>query len=184
MRAFSATLLLAAALWLAVPAHAQLRSERPDGPAPADLYGAETPALGGAFSRSAFRLSHSYEFSYSAMGGSSLGLGVYTTSLQWQPTHNLAARVDVGVAHSPFGSADVQHALGLGGDTPARVFLRNAEVAYRPTGNTLLRLQIQQSPYGAYASPYGYGAYGYGYPGGTAFQARFGSDDDVFWRTR
>ena len=83
----------------------------------------------------------------------SVGLGVYTTSLRWQPSARLAGRVDVGVAHSPFGDGAVQSALGFDGAGDTRVFLRNAELAYRPTENSVIHFSVQQSPYGAYASP-------------------------------
>ncbi|MGB0191856.1 MAG: hypothetical protein ACPF9W_12925, partial [Nocardioides sp.] len=33
-----------------------------------------------------------------------LGLGVYTTSLRWQPSARLAGRVEVGFAHGAVGS--------------------------------------------------------------------------------
>jgi hypothetical protein len=176
----------------AAPAAAQRRADLPGRPAPVAVYDAGTGApAGGLLDPSAFRFSHSYEFSYSGFGGEGLGLGMYTTSLRWQPTDRLAARVDVGVAHSPFGSEGVQQALGFDGDTPARVFLRNAEIAYRPTENTVLHLQVRQSPFGAYAAPYGYGyspgysPYGHApYGLGSEVRATFAPADDgeLFWR--
>lgn len=185
MRSLVVTVVLAAALLLAAPARAQLRADLPGGPAPAAVYASPTaPTLASLFNAETLRFNHSYEFSYSSFGGDGLGLGVYTTSLGWQPSSRLAARVDVGVAHSPFGDDALRSSLGLDGDTPARVFLRNAEIAYRPTENSVLHLQVRQSPYGAYASPYGapYGAYGVPY-GGVGLHARYGSDDALFWRS-
>jgi hypothetical protein len=172
----------------AAPAAGQSRDALPGAPAPVAVYGADAVSVGGLLDPRAFRVSHSYEFSYGAFGGENLGLGVYTTSLRWQPTQRLAARVDVGVAHSPFGSEALQQSLGFDGDTPARVFLRNAEIAYRPTQSTVFHLQIRQSPFGAYASPYG--AYGYdryapfGY--GSEVRAMFAPADhgDLFFRDR
>src|SRR5688572_16699039 len=173
----------------AAPAAGQSRAALPGAPAPVAVYGAgaATP-MGGLLDPRAFRFSHSYEFSYSGFGGEGLGLGIYTTSLRWQPTERLAARVDMGVAHSPFGSDGVQQALGFSDGTPARVFLRNAEIAYRPTDNTVFHLQVRQSPFGPYASPFG--SYGYdryspfGY--GSQVSASFAPADDgeLFWRDR
>jgi hypothetical protein len=74
---------------------------------------------------------------------------MYTNSMMWQFNSDWAARVDVGVAHSLSGSAM--------GQQNGRVFLRNAEVAYRPSENMQFRLQIQQSPYGRFAQPRGFG---------------------------
>ncbi len=185
-------ILLLIVLVYAAPAYAQRRADLPANPSAVQLSGADQPlSLSGLFNAQSLKIGHSYEFSYTGYGGSSLGLGIYTTSLQWQPSSKLAGRVDVGVAHSPFGTPDVQQALGFDQNTPARIFLRNAELAYRPTENSVLHLQFQQnptggygrSPYDAYGSPYGYGGYGYSPGYGSSFNARYGSDSDaLFWR--
>ncbi|MDX1420593.1 MAG: hypothetical protein R3181_11550 [Rubricoccaceae bacterium] len=183
MRTVAATAVLAVALAFAAPTRAQMRADLPGGPAPVTVYEtAGTPTLSSLFNAQTLRLSHSYEFSYSSFAGAGLGLGVYTTSLGWQPTDRLAARVDVGVAHSPFGDGTLRNALGFDQNTPARVFLRNAEIAYRPTDNSLLRFQVQQSPYGSYAAPYGYSGYGAGPFGGVGLRADVGQGDALFWR--
>lgn len=176
---------LVLAVVLAIPAAAQ----RADGPAQAPAVAPVPLSPGALFNARTLQFSQSYEMSYTGGAGGSLGLGVYTGSVQWQPSAKLAGRVDVGVAHSPFGTGAVQSALGFDDGQP-RVFLRNAELAYRPTENSVLHLSIQQSPYGAYASPYGaYGsAFGYdvfGRPAGvTRYNATFGSagSDRLFFR--
>lgn len=184
---------LAALLAFAVPVRAQRAADVPARPAPVVL--SETPGalgIGQLFNAETLKFSQSYEASYSTGGYGSLGLGVYTASLRWQPTQNLAGRVDVGVMHGLFGSDGLQSGLGLEGPGDTRVFLRNAELAYRPTENATFHLRVQQSPYGAYASPYGYG-YGarsgfgaglYGGYGGSGVQAGFGTGgaDDLFFR--
>ncbi len=183
MRAISSVLFLAVMLWLAAPAHAQLRAALPQGDAPVAVYESPTGfSLGSLLNPEHFKISNAYEMSFSSFGGQSLGLGVLTTSLRYQPTDRLAARVDVGVAHSPFGSDAVQQSLGFSQETPAKVYLRNAQIAYRPTENSLIQFQVQQSPFGGYASPYGYGYSPYG---GTQVRAGFGASDydDLFWRT-
>ena len=101
------------------------------------------------FSPEHFQMAHSVEFSSSSWGGGGFSMGSYTNSMLWS-FDKLDARVDVSVA-TPFGSG-----LGFQQGTP-QVYLRNAEVSYRPFASTELRLSIQQSPYGGYASPYGYG---------------------------
>ncbi|PAP78562.1 hypothetical protein [Rubrivirga marina] len=185
------TIALAALLAFAVPVRAQRAADVPARPAPVVL--SETPStlgLGQLFNAETLKFSQSYEASYSTGGFGSLGLGVYTASLRWQPTQNLAGRVDLGVMHGLFGSDQLQSGLGLESPGDTRVFLRNAEIAYRPTENATLHLRVQQSPYGAYASPYGYGArsgFGAGLYGGTGmtgFSAGFdtGGADDLFFR--
>ena len=169
---------LAVSISSVLPAHAQLRADLPGEPAPVAVHGTpQISGLGSLFNARTLRLNHGYEFSYSSFGGDGLGLGIYTTSLGWQPSERLAARVDVGVAHSPFGSSRAQQALGFSQEAPARVFLQNAEIAYRPTENSVLQLQVRQSPYGSYASPYGYGS-----TYGSTFQTRYGGSDELFWR--
>jgi len=191
MRTYIASALLLAVLVTATPSQAQLRADLPGRTAATAVQTAPGTGLGNIFASDRFRLQHSYEFSYSSFGaGESMGLGVYTSSLQWQPSDRLAARVDVGVAHSPFGTGDIRSAMGFDADTPARVFLRNAEVAYRPSENSVIRLQIQQSPYGNYASPYGHGYSQFGNPFGfdrhrsaSSFRIQAGGDDATFWRS-
>ena len=186
------TLALAALLAFAVPVRAQRAADVPVRSAPVVL--SETPGalgIGQLFNAQTLKFSQSYEASYSGGAGGSIGLGVYTASLRWQPTQNLAGRVDVGVMHSPFGSSEIQSGLGLDGGSDTRVFLRNAELAYRPTENAMIHLSVQQSPYGSYASPYGTSGYGYGARsyglyggGGTGFSTgvSVGSGDDLFFR--
>ena len=179
------TLALAALLAFAVPVRAQRAADVPGRPAPVVL--SETPGtlgLGQLFNAETLDFSHSYEASYSAGAGGSVSLGIYTASMRWQPTSYLAGRVDVGVMHSPFGSSQIQSGLGLEGAGDTRVFLRNAELAFRPTENAVLHLSVRQSPYGAYASPHGgYGTYG----GGSGYGAyersfRSGASGDLFFR--
>ncbi len=171
---------------LAAPARSQAISDRPGQQAPVSVYASsETPTLKQLFNSQTLRVSQSYEFSYAGGGAGTMGLGVYTASLRWQPSTRLAGRVDLGVAHSPFSSGLYESALGADSEQP-RVFLRNAELAWKPTESSVVRFQIQQSPYGAYASPYGTSPYGAGRyaPYGSSFGAQVGSSnsDALFWR--
>ncbi len=169
----------------AAPARAQFRTA-PTRPAPvAVVADAAAPGglnLGRLFNAQTLQFSQQAEFSTTTGGYGTLGLGTYTTSVQWQPSARLAGRVDVAVAKSLFSSG----ALGGAADDSARLYLRNAEIAYRPTANSVLQLSFQQSPYGTYASPYGYGsrydAFGYGSRSG--FNASVGTSgaDQLFFR--
>lgn len=184
MRSAWIVLLLVAFLFVAAPAEAQLRADLPQQDPSVAVYQSQNGfSFGSLLNPDHFKISNSYEMSFSSFGGQNLGLGVLTTSFRYQPTDRLAARVDVGVAHSPFGSEGVQESLGFSQDQPAKVYLQNAQIAYRPTENSLIQLQVRQSPFGSYASPYGYHSpYGYG---GSALQARYGAADfdDLFWRS-
>lgn len=166
---------------LAVPAAAQRLADLP-GRTPA-VAPASRLTPGSLFNARTLQFSQSVEMTYAGGAGGSLGQGIYTGSVQWQPSAKLAGRVDVGVAQNLFATGAVPGALGEDRGQP-QVFLRNAEIAYRPTANSVLHLSVQQSPYGAYASPYG--AYGtsYGYSNTSRFGASFGSGgtDRLFFR--
>lgn len=176
MRTVLALLCLVVVMAVANPSQAQLRETAQNGPVPTQLYGAANAAgdfLGDLFSPEHFRMSHSYEVSATSFGGDAMSMGMYTNTMRWQFNSAWAARMDVSVANSFTGNAF--------GEDRTRVFLRNAEVAYRPSENMQFRLQVQQSPYGRYASPYG--AYGAHYnPYRSAFAPMRTPTGDLFWK--
>lgn len=177
MRTLLSLLCLVVLLSIAHPAQAQLREDVRAREAPTQLYAQESGVniFDKLFSDEYFRMGHAYEMSFSSFGGHSSSLGMYTNSLMWQFSQQLAARVDVSVAHSPFGGAGFE-------DQNSRVFLRNAEVAYRPSENVQFHFQVRQSPYGAYMGPYGYSPHGYG---GGAYGMAFGTPQgELFWKDR
>lgn len=173
MRTLALVLLLA----VATSAEAQRAADVPGRPAPVVL--SETPGtlgLGRLFNSQTLDFSQSVEASYGGSAGGSVGLGIYTASMRWQPSARLAGRVDVGVAQN-LGASGLY--AGYGTDQP-QVFLRNAEIAYRPTDSAVIHFRVAQSPYGQYASPYGYHA-GYAPSYG---RATFGpsTSGDLFFR--
>ncbi len=182
MRNLVSLLCLIVLLGVAVPAQAQLRANVQNQDARTQLYGQEGTAfsLNQLFSPQHFRMSHSYEMSFGSFGGSSSSLGMYTNTMRFQFNSKLAARVDMAYAFSPFG----QMSAFSGGSDQGQLFLRNAEVAYRPSENVQLHLQVRQSPYGNYMNPYGYmNRHAYGHHYGSQMHARIGTSraDDLFW---
>ena len=153
MRTVLLLLCLVFVLSATAPAHAQLReTAQKNSSVVTQLYdtgSGATDALGTLFGAEDFRMGHSYQMSFSSFGGSTSSMGMYTSSMMWQFNSDLAARVDVSVAH-PLASNSAF------GNQEAKVFLRNAEVAYKPSDNMKIHFQVQQSPHGRYASPYGY----------------------------
>lgn len=183
MRNLLSSFCLIALLGLAMPAQAQLREHVQSQDARTQLYGQQGTAfsLNQLFSPAHFKMSHTYEMSTGSFGGRSSSLGMYTNTMRFQFNDKVAARVDMAYAFSPFGGSN-----GLGaGVSQGRAFLRNAEVAYRPTENVQLHLQIRQSPFGGYMSPYGrMNPYGYSrYSGMHGMYGMYGSRsaDDLFW---
>ncbi len=163
---------------ISAPAEAQLRSDNPAAGSTVRLY--DTAATGLSlnrfFSPEHFRMAHSLEFSSSSFGGGS-SLGMYTTSMMWQFNSKLAARMDVALAYGGGGASQSFSSTGASGNA-GRVFLRNAEVAYRPTKNMQLNLQVRQSPYGSYMSPYGSSRY----RGSSMFMSMGSRHNDLFWK--
>jgi hypothetical protein len=152
MRTTFSLLCLVLLLSLASPAEAQLReTAQQNRSVQTQLYdsgSAAANALQSLFDAEHFRMTHSYEASFSSFGGQAASMGMYTNSMMWQFNSDWAARMDVSVSH-PF-------AQGAGfGNQEARVFIRNAEVAYKPSDNFQVRMQFRQSPHGRYLSPYG-----------------------------
>lgn len=176
MRALLSLLCIVVLLSLAQPAQAQLRENAQVQQAPTQLYASDTGfnLFSDLFDAEHFRMGHSYEMSFSSFGGNSSSLGMYTNTMMWQFNDELAARVDVSVAHSLMGGASFQ-------EQQPRVFLRNAEIAYRPAKNIEFHFQMRQSPYGRFMSPYGYG-----YGGFSPYRSSFGIHSlpthDLFWR--
>lgn len=151
MRTILPLLCLVFLLSATAPANAQFRKTAQENASVItklyDTGAAATNALGNLFGAEDFRMGHSYQMSFSSFGGQTASMGMYTNSMMWQFNSNLAARVDVGVAHPLMSSGF--------GNQETRIFLRNAEVAYKPTDNMRFHFQVQQSPYGRYMQPYG-----------------------------
>ena len=184
MRLAALTAVLGLALLLADPAAAQFTADLPGPAAPVEVVSspqAPTLSLAGLFNAETVKLSHGYQFGYQSGFGGDLGMGVYTSSLRWQPSARLAGRVDVGFAHGAFGS--LADAAGFSPDRPVRPFLQNAEIGWRPTENSLIHLQVSQSPYGAVCTyAYQSGCSNSRYNGGYGSSLGVNTGGDLFWR--
>ena len=171
-------------LVLTWPAAAQFRDAMPPARSSSRIYGAADAAglvLGKFFNPSVFRMSHGFEMSAGSFGGRGYSMGMYTNTMQWQFNSKLAARMDVSVAYSPQHQAATT--FGFSQDRP-QVFLRNAEVAWRPSDKFQFNIQVRQDPYARYHNPYYGHPYGYGpYARRAYMNAAFGrSERDLFWR--
>jgi len=185
MRSSILALLLVAALLATAPAHAQLRPSGSAVESSVRLYdqGVSGFSLNRYFTPEHFRMSHTFEASSSSWGGGT-SMAMYTNTMQWQFNSKLAARIDVSAASQLGGNQRLAQAMGQNSN---QVFVRNAELAYRPTENIQLHLSMRRSPYGSYMSPYGYyGGSAYDrWNQSSSFRADFGpSGRDLFWNDR
>ena len=111
--------------------------------------------LFGWFDPSKFSMRHSMEFSYMSFGGQGMSLGTYTNSMMYQFADNLDARADVSMSFTPTNS--FSSFGGKGANNFSGVYLRDAQINYKPWENFQVRLQYSQLPYGSYYfSPYYY----------------------------
>ena len=154
MRYSLSLLVLLLVLGTALPAQAQLRDDvkARTQPAQTQLYdsGAATFSLNRFFSPEHFLMRNTVEMSSSSFNGHGSTLGMYTNSMLWQFSPQLAARLDVSVANDFTGNT-----IGMDGNA-SRVFIRNAEISYAPRENMNFHVSFRQSPFGQYASPFGY----------------------------
>ena len=163
MRVVVVSAVLVLVLGVASPALGQFRDGIPAGEAGVQVYdtGGSGFTLNKLFSPQHFKMGHSFEMSVGSAYGGTSSLAMYTNSLMFTFSDRLAARADIAVAYSPFSTGPT--GPGSLSNNGARVFLRNAEISYKPKDNMLLQLSVRQSPYGRYMSPYGSFSPGY-YP--------------------
>jgi len=97
--------------------------------------------LFGWFDPSKLVMHQSYSLSYMTSGGHNLSLGMYTNSLSYRFSDPLSVRFDVSLMHSPYNNLGSR----LGSDLTG-IYLTNAQLDYRPSDNTLFRVQFRQLP--------------------------------------
>ncbi len=122
----------------------------------------------GLFDPSRFSISNTMRFGYSSGGPVGGSAGLFTSSLGYKLKPNMALQVDVGAHLNP--------AYGLEG-TQKGVFLQGAAFSWKPTSNSLFRVEYQDL-----RSPLQYGYGGYGYAPYTGYRSPFygSSSDPVF----
>jgi hypothetical protein len=105
----------------------------------------------GWFNPEKFHMRHSFDFSYSTIGGEGLSLGTYTNSMTYEIADNLNARADVSLSYSPYNSFST---LSKKDDLSA-LYLSRAQITYKPLDNMFVQIQYRQLPYGnSYFHPF------------------------------
>lgn len=98
--------------------------------------------------RFGFSMNHSYEMSFTNFGGQSYNQNMYTNTMFLRFSDRMQARVDLSLAHSPFGNG----LMTQGNDV--RFLVRNAELNYRLGEKSQVSVQFSQMPSGFYGGPY------------------------------
>ena len=166
---------LVVALSLSLDTQAQLRKNLPT---PYDYSGPiinrTTPtvqySLNQFFQKINVQMSQSYEMSFASNGGGVQNINSYTNTIQFTFSPKLQGRVDVSFLHSPFGGNTLgfgSNASGIQQGFSPRVMIRNAELNYKISEKTFLRVQYQQLPntmgYNVYSRFNPYRSYGMWY---------------------
>lgn len=107
-----------------------------------------------------FQMDHSYEMSMSSVGGNTYNQNFYTNTMHFMFNEDFYGRVDLGLAHSPFGNSMMGSNNGLMGNDQAQFLIRNAELNYKLNDNTRFRISFQQQP-SRYGDGYGYHSNGF-----------------------
>lgn len=140
---------IAAMFAIATVASAQFKSqvEQETSIASTRLGGSSSPLafMFGWFDPDKFTMRHSFDMSFTAFGGQSLSLGTYTNSMIYRFADNLNARADIAFSFSPYANLSTFNKKDFSG-----VYLKNAEVNYKPWDNTTVSVSFRQSPYGYY----------------------------------
>ena len=141
--------ILVAVLTLSCVASAQFKSqvEQETSIASTRLGGSSSPLafMFGWFDPNNFTMRHSFDMSFTSFRGQSLSLGTYTNTMMYQFADNLNARADIAFSFSPYSSLSAFNKKDFSG-----VYLRNAELNYKPWDNTMVSVSFRQSPYGYY----------------------------------
>jgi len=94
------------------------------------------------------QMSHSYSMTFSAFGGETLNMNMYTNSLDFFFSERLTGDLDISFIHSPFGSSMINGA----DQSPfnGKIFINNAQLDYAIGKNAKISVQFQQHPYSSY----------------------------------
>ncbi len=96
----------------------------------------------------AFSMNHAYEVSFTSFAGQAFNQNMYTNTMLFGFSNRLNGRLDLSMAHSPFGNGLMTQGNEM------RFMVRNAELNYRLGQNSNISVSFSQMPYGSYGGPY------------------------------
>ncbi len=105
----------------------------------------------GFFNPANFKMTHSYNLSYSSFGSNGLALGVYTNSMFYKFADNLNLQVDASLVHSPYSSFGRDLTDQING-----VYISKAALNYQPFKDFRINIQYRRMPlnYNGYYNGY------------------------------
>lgn len=148
------TIILASVLLIAGVSSAQFKSQvQQETQTSFSRLGDSSPllALFGWFNPDKFTMRHSFDLSYTSVGGHGISLGTYTNSMRYEIADNFNARADVSLSFSPFNTLPTFNKRDFSG-----LYLSRAELNYKPWENVFMQIQYRQLPYHSYVSPFFY----------------------------
>lgn len=141
-------LAVAGVVFVSALVHAQFKSQLEQESHVSDgLMRQEPQLLLGWFNPDKFHMRHSFDLSFTTVGGQSLSLGTYTNSMSYEVAENLMARADLSMSYSPYNTLPTLN--GKKNDLSS-IYLSRAQVDYRPWDNVLVQLQYRSLPFGSY----------------------------------
>jgi len=96
-----------------------------------------------------FHMTQSYIMSVGSLGGQSISQAMYLNTMSYQITNPLCFTLQWGyLMNQPFGS----QAAGLNNALPFKdgFFISGAQLQYKPSTNTEIKLEFRQVPYDSY----------------------------------
>jgi len=122
----------------------------------------------GFFNPNNFKMSHSYNLSYSSFSNNGLALGVYTNSMFYKFNDKLNVQVDASLMHSPYNTFGKEFSNQING-----LYISKAALNYRPFKDFQINVQYRRLPFNYYN--------GY-YNGYSRFNDNYFEDDFYFGR--
>jgi hypothetical protein len=109
--------------------------------------------IGSLFDPNKFSMRQNAGISFMSGGGQSVSLAQFTNSMMYQIADPLTVRLDLTLQGAPYNGLS-----GVSSSDLNKLFISNAELNYKLSDNSALKLQFTQAPYSSWglSDPYGY----------------------------
>lgn len=140
--------------------------------------------LGNIIDDKHFQMSHSYSLSYNSLIGNTTG--EYVNTITYKFDAPVLIRTDIGLMHQPFGASQKQLQSGFGANDFSGVYLKNAQVLWKPTKNMIFSASFQQVPANQWLNGFngfggnGFNRFGGGFGNGFGGSMLWSSQEDEF----